>query len=164
MCIVGDPGVGKTSFLLKYSRNVFHENYMPTLGSGFVLKEEKLNGTKIVFNLYLWDIGGDDSFIHLRPYYIRGSKGAFICFDLTKEKGFKSVDKWLKVIRKIESKNIPIIVVGTKLDGEQKVNDKIVQIYCENKNLIYMKTSSKDGTNIRETVVKMMELLVDSMS
>ena len=54
--VIGDEGVGKTSLILRYVKNRFTEDYKPTLGADFAIKEFKLNGTNI--KIYLWDIGG----------------------------------------------------------------------------------------------------------
>ena len=38
---LGDTDVGKTSFILRYCKNSFHNNYIPTVGIDFMAKNIK---------------------------------------------------------------------------------------------------------------------------
>jgi Ras-related protein Rab-7L1 len=61
--VIGDPTVGKTSFVQRYVQNSFKKNYKGTVGVDFALKIVKLSETQTV-RLQLWDIAGK-SFIIL---------------------------------------------------------------------------------------------------
>ena len=43
MLIIGDTNVGKTSIMTRLVRNEFDEYTMPTLGTGFKMKDIKFN-------------------------------------------------------------------------------------------------------------------------
>lgn len=55
--VIGDPTVGKTSFVQRYVQNSFNKNYKGTVGVDFALKIVKLSETQTV-RLQLWDIAG----------------------------------------------------------------------------------------------------------
>ncbi len=159
VCVVGDQEVGKTSLLLKYSKNTFQENYKPTIGADFIIKEEKLsNGDE--FHLYLWDLAGHPSFAILRQYYMHGANGALICFDLNNPATFTTCENWLKDVFRIKPQKIPVILVGTKGDIEQKVKQEDIDNFCKEHGVIYMKTSSKAGENVRELFMRMIDLIM----
>jgi small GTP-binding protein len=161
VCVVGDTTVGKTSLLLKYSKNTFIENYKPTLGADFVIKEEKLNDDD-QFHLYLWDLAGNPSFAILRQYYMHGANGAIVCFDLGNLATFESVNNWLKDVYRIRPQKIPVILVGTKADIEQVVPDEDIEAFCsEHEDIPFMKTSSKDGTNVREVFLEIIRMIME---
>jgi len=55
--VIGDPTVGKTSFVQRYVQNSFKNDYKGTVGVDFALKIIKLSETQTV-RLQLWDIAG----------------------------------------------------------------------------------------------------------
>jgi small GTP-binding protein len=157
--ISGDQEVGKTSLILKYSRNTFTESYKPTIGADFIIKEEKLaNGDE--FHLYLWDLAGHPSFAILRQYYMHGANGALICFDLNNPATFATIENWLKDVLRIKPQKIPIIIVGMKSDIEQKVPQEDIDAFCKEHGVIFMKTSSKQSENVKELFMRMIDLIM----
>ena len=158
--VVGDGAVGKTSLLLKYSKNTFFDNYKPTLGADFIIKEEKLDNDD-QFHLYLWDLAGNPSFAILRSYYMHGANGALVCFDVNNPKSFESVSNWIADVYRIRSSSTPIIIVGTKSDIEQKISEEEIKKLCDEKKVPYMATSAKEGKNVREVFLKIISMIMD---
>jgi Ras-related protein Rab-7L1 len=58
--IIGDPTVGKTSFVQRYVQNLYRKDYKGTVGVDFALKVVKWSETQTV-KLQLWDIAGKRS-------------------------------------------------------------------------------------------------------
>jgi small GTP-binding protein len=57
--IIGDPTVGKTSFVQRYVQNSYKRDYKGTVGVDFALKTVKWSETHTV-KLQLWDIAGKE--------------------------------------------------------------------------------------------------------
>ena len=55
--LIGDPGVGKTSFVQRYTNNMFRTDYKGTVGVDFALKILTLDKDTVI-KLQLWDIAG----------------------------------------------------------------------------------------------------------
>lgn len=55
--VVGDPTVGKTSFVQRYVQNSYKKDYKGTVGVDFALKVVKWSETQNV-KLQLWDVAG----------------------------------------------------------------------------------------------------------
>jgi hypothetical protein len=55
--IIGDPTVGKTSFVQRYVQNSYKRDYKGTVGVDFALKVVKWSDTHTA-KLQLWDIAG----------------------------------------------------------------------------------------------------------
>lgn len=55
--LIGDPSVGKTSFVQRYINNDFRLDYKGTVGVDFALKVIHLTNDLVV-KLQLWDIAG----------------------------------------------------------------------------------------------------------
>lgn len=59
--IIGDPTVGKTSFVQRYVQGSFRRDYKGTVGVDFALKILKWSDTETI-KLQLWDIAGNNFF------------------------------------------------------------------------------------------------------
>lgn len=57
--IIGDPTVGKTSFVQRYVQDSFRRDYKGTVGVDFALKILKWSDSETI-KLQLWDIAGCD--------------------------------------------------------------------------------------------------------
>ena len=55
--IIGDPGVGKTSFIRRYVQNAYRPDYKATIGVDFALKIVRWADNQTI-KLQLWDIAG----------------------------------------------------------------------------------------------------------
>jgi len=61
--VVGDVATGKTSFIQRYCRGDFSEDYDATIGVDFALKT--LSVRDATMRMQLWDIAGQERFAHL---------------------------------------------------------------------------------------------------
>ncbi|CDQ59618.1 unnamed protein product [Oncorhynchus mykiss] len=83
--VIGERGVGKTSFITRYVNMPFKEEYKASIGVDFALKTIEWDN-KTVVRLQLWDIAGKPN-IGLRNMsrvYYKEAMGAFVVFDTTK--------------------------------------------------------------------------------
>ena len=60
--IIGDPTVGKTSFVQRYVQDTFKRDYKGTVGVDFALKILRWSDTQTV-KLQLWDIAGRKKYV-----------------------------------------------------------------------------------------------------
>ena len=79
--VIGNSGVGKTSFVNKWTKSTFNDTSNSTIGSEFVYKIFENNGT--IYNVQLWDIAGQDKNIMVTKYFARDSHGCIIMSDAT---------------------------------------------------------------------------------
>jgi GTPase SAR1 family protein len=106
------------------------------------VKEVDVDGVLFNFKGQIWVISTDqEKYKFLRPTYYRGSKGAIIAFDLKSEEHFKKLPPLLDVFKtSIESKNIPILLVGYRREAidKQAVSLKEINEFTSKYNLYYM--------------------------
>jgi len=50
--------------------------------------------------MHIWDTGGHERFRSMINMYYRDAVGAIICYDLTNEHTFKSVEYWVNEMKK----------------------------------------------------------------
>ena len=79
--VIGNSGVGKTSFVNKWTNNEFNDSTNTTIGSDFGHKIFENNGT--IYNIQLWDIAGQDKNIMVTKIFARDSHGCIIMSDAT---------------------------------------------------------------------------------
>lgn len=54
--IIGDSSVGKSNLLLRFSDNIFHDTFLPTIGVDFKIKNISVYDKSIKLNI--WDTAG----------------------------------------------------------------------------------------------------------
>ena len=79
--LVGDGGVGKTTFVKRHLTGEFEKKYVATIGVEVHAMPFDTNRGRLIFNV--WDTAGQEKFGGLRDgYYIQG-QCAIIMFDVT---------------------------------------------------------------------------------
>jgi small GTP-binding protein len=172
--VIGDPAVGKTTLVKKYTTGSFQKDYISTLGAQFSNYEEKIEGKQI--KLFIWDIAGQQTFEIMRRKFYNGSSGAIIVFSHAPEemKTFSNLEKWLKELREFCG-DIPIALFGNKIDlinerdlatNVDEINsDFNVEQFQEEHNLIgYFKTSALTGQGVIEAFQKLVRELYFKVS
>lgn len=56
LLIIGDSSVGKSNLLLRFTDNVFHDAFLPTIGVDFKIQTVNIGNKKIKLNI--WDTAG----------------------------------------------------------------------------------------------------------
>jgi GTP-binding nuclear protein Ran len=147
LVLVGDGGVGKTTFVKRYRTGEFEKKYVPTLGAEVHPMPFTTNAGKIVFNV--WDTAGQEKFAGLRDgYYIEAQCG-IIMFDVTSRITYKNVPNWHRDLIRV-CDHIPIVLVGNKADvKERKVKTRSINFHRK-KNLQYYDISAKSNYNFEK--------------
>ncbi len=161
--LCGNPSVGKTSLLARYVDGKFHEDYTPTIGANFLIKEIDLS--EIVdklqlenpelrndikekgFKLYFWDIGGQKDKIFSTEYYFVQAVGAMIVFNLNDLTSFQGINFWISKLKEL-SGDVPYILVGNKKDLDRNVDKSLIEAEVKKLGIEYFETSAKLNENV----------------
>ncbi|XP_021912816.1 ras-related protein Rab-7L1-like [Zootermopsis nevadensis] len=162
--VVGDPTVGKTSFVQRYVQNSYKKDYKGTVGVDFALKVVKWSETQTV-KLQLWDVAGQERFTWMTRVYYKDSRGCVIMFDLTNRNSFVNTVKWKRDVdskcRLPDGSPIPCLLLANKCDLRQRQVDQleIEEFYKEFNFIGWTETSAKEGLMVNDA----MKFLVDVM-
>merc|ERR1712042_136218 len=155
--LVGDGGVGKTTFVKRHLTGEFEKKYVATLGVEVHPLVFHTNRGKIQFNV--WDTAGQEKFGGLRDgYYIQG-QCAILMFDVTSRVTYKNVPNWHRDLARV-CENIPIVIVGNKVDiKDRKVKAKAITFHRK-KNLQYYDISAKSNYNFEKPFLYLARKLI----
>ena len=162
--ILGDPRVGKTSLRLRYLGKGFQKEYISTIGADFAVANYKDSFVQI------WDLAGEYHFSKfVRPMFL-GAQGVMIAFDLTNEQSMQNIPKWIENFHQIEPQDIPIVIIGNKVDlrdntpftirtskAEEFVKDLSIQSSDE---IEYVETSALTGANIQNAFNTLVDRII----
>ena len=113
ICLIGEAGCGKTTYVSRLFKDTFREEYVPTLGvEVFPFMVETSIGS-VTFNL--WDTAGDERFKGLGDRYYGSADAAIIFFDATSETSYNAIQTHIASFRRV-CPNAPIVVVANKMD------------------------------------------------
>tara|TARA_B100001093_G_C26396225_1_gene829289 strand:- start:40 stop:693 length:654 start_codon:yes stop_codon:yes gene_type:complete len=153
--IIGNTCVGKSSLLLKYTRDIYTSYYEPTIGVDFgtkIVQVPNNDNQHIPIKLQLWDTAGQERFRTITQSYYKGTCGVIVVFDLTNKESFKSIENWFKEIDDFCEPDISIILIGNKCDLKELrvVTDEEIENIIKHYNVKYFETSALelDSTSI----------------
>lgn len=145
--VIGDPTVGKTSLMLRYTQKTFRELYIPTVGVQVSIKTVNIDNHLCALNI--WDIAGQQKFSNIRRLFYEGSDAIIIVFDITDEQSFINSSNWYKDYLSINNKKFGALI-GNKIDLENKrvILEEWGKTLSEKMGFEYFETSAKNGRNI----------------
>lgn len=151
--VIGDSGVGKTNIISRFTTDYFNINNKATIGVEFGHREVKQSDGTVI-KLQIWDTAGQERFRAITNAYYRGAVGAIIVFDITKILTFKNVDRWLNEMKRFLSNNIPVLLLGNKVDLKylREISTESAVTFAQKHGFIYMETSALNGDNIQEAI------------
>ena len=162
LLIIGDSLVGKTSILTRFSQNKFSLGYLSTIGVDYFSKEVIINERKIYVKI--WDTAGHERFRTLTQSFFKKGQGLIIVYDVSSQESFENLQYWIEEIHThaIDSKNIPCIILGNKIDIIERVVDKEkAEEYAKSSNYKYFEVSAKTGEGIDNSIKYLIQKVIE---
>jgi len=148
--LLGEPGVGKTSLILRFVKNVYGDEYLKTVGTNVYTKKVSVTGLEM--KLIIHDIMGESGFQSVREIAFKESTGAIAVADCTrKETLYKLIDKWLPKYRESAFDDAPVLLAVNKTDLEKQeiTRDEVEDDMHQHFDNIFF-TSAKAGENVED--------------
>ena len=164
LILVGDSEVGKSTILLNYTENYFCEEMVATIGLENKVKTINIRGLKA--KLQIWDTAGQEKFSSLTKGFFRNTDGILLVFDLTNNKSFNNIKKWINEVENNSDHKTKKILVGNKVDMKDniQVSKNDIDNLCKKKKIKYIEVSGKNNTNVNEAFETLVNLIIDKKS
>lgn len=158
ICVFGDYNTGKTSFLNFLQNYNYVRHYEPTIGVEYSTKIFELKDKKKV-KVTFWDCAGQERFHCVTKNFFENVTGGLLFYDVSCKESYNNVLKWSIRFRNCNDKNIPIVLVGNKIDKKRVISRNDACTLATDLNLYYIETSVKKKMNMLNTL----ELLIDNI-
>ncbi|KAJ1463266.1 P-loop containing nucleoside triphosphate hydrolase protein [Pelagophyceae sp. CCMP2097] len=157
--LLGDFGVGKTSFCLRLAQGTFKQETTATLGvAQFAYDVVDWLATH---RLDVWDTAGQERYRSLDTMrlYLRGAEAAVVLFDVTSQRTFEAAKLLVRQLRDdVEvGPDFVISLVANKCDITTAAHVPAAEIdsFVFGHGLLAARTSCKTGDNVRDAVVQL---------
>ncbi|CAG5984037.1 unnamed protein product [Menidia menidia] len=159
--LIGDSGVGKSSFMYRYVNHRFTNMYRATIGTDFLSKMITLDGEPI--SLQIWDTAGTERFQSLGMPLYRGTHCCMLVFDVASSASFCSLDGWRQEFlvqgEPEDPAGFPFVVLGNKTDlSNREVSRRKALQWCKEIGADYFEGSAKEDLDIEKPFLRAAEL------
>ena len=159
--LVGDTCVGKSCILVRFSDDVFVDNYVTTIGVDFRFKTLIVNNK--IAKIQIWDTAGQERYRSITTAYYRGAAAIIIVCDMTNRDSFYNINNWIEEVSKYIDQDIDKFVLMNKSDltSERKIDSDEVSKFEKEKGIKIMEVSAKTGQGIEKAFVYIIEKLMN---
>ena len=165
--VIGTSGTGKTSFVNKWTKNIFSETYKATIVSEFGFKifeyEQKL------YRIQLWDLAGQDKNAMITKIFAKDAHGVIVLCDATNRLTREETTKWKNSVDEcatfLDGGRIPCILVENKIDllSDNSDDGDLTQFSEKNDFIGCFRASAKTGENINESMEFLIKNIIKRM-
>ncbi|XP_072027073.1 ras-related protein Rab-10-like isoform X2 [Amphiura filiformis] len=157
--VIGDSDVGKSATVARFVTNTdpTMRPYHATIGIDFKIKTVELQGKKI--KLQIWDTAGQERFHTITTSYYRGAMGIMLVYDITQEKTFDNIAKWLRNIQEHANEDVEKMLLGNKCDMEDKrmISKERGEAISRENGIKFLETSAKANINVEKAFMTLAE-------
>ena len=168
LSIIGDSSVGKSNFLFKFIEGQFSPLHVATIGFDYKSRIITLPNLKKKVKLQIWDTAGQEKYMSVNKNLFQRVQGVILMYDITNRETFERLNVWLNIIKQMTN-DIPIILVGNKLDLENSENEGRIIEYSEGEEFAkendfeFFEASAKNGTNVEKAFIAIAEKILKIM-
>ena len=152
VCVIGDPGVGKSMILKSLSlggEQVPIEQF-PLTTTGVDITQHRITAGDYPCCLNIWDTVGQERFSAISSGYLRNAHIVLVVYDVTDANSFDSVPKWIEKARNEADPRVLLMLVGNKvdLDDMRQVGQSNANEFAKLKKMEFFECSAFKGRNI----------------
>lgn len=153
ICLLGDFAVGKTSLVRRFVHNRFDDQYISTIGVKVSRKTVILprDPDIVEVKLMVWDLAGSQEFSDIAASYLRGSSGAILVCDMTRQETLANLARYVENLHTVMP-GAHLVVAANKMDLTQEHQLQVEQViaYAKQLGAPYFLTSAKAGEQVEQ--------------
>ena len=148
ICMMGAPGVGKTSLVRRFVDSVFSDKYLSTIGVKIDRKAIEIGEDTL--NLMLWDLQGEERYQWVRLQYLRGAAGYILVADGTRPETLETAIG-LQENAAGREEQLPFVLCLNKADlWSQWAISATQQDWLKEKGWTVLQTSARSGDGVED--------------
>ncbi|XP_036425561.1 titin homolog [Colossoma macropomum] len=157
--MVGNCGVGKTSFIRRFQSGLFSKDYGSTIGVDTFVQTITLGNRTV--KLHIWDTAGQERYHSITRQVFHKAQGLLLMYDITSSQSFCAVRNWISQIQERAPADVTMMLLGNKNDSaEREVQLKEGEDLSREYNIHFMECSAATGENVSESMKSLAWLLV----
>ena len=135
-----------------------------TLGVEFTSKNIRVD--KHEFKIQIWDTAGQENFRSITRAYYKNSCCAFLVYDITNRESFFNIHTWMEECKAQSPKSILMVLIGNKVDLEEKrkVSKVEGEEFAKNNGLIFFETSALNDIEIDNSFYESAKIISDNLN
>ena len=153
--VVGDSGVGKSCLTIKATKNIYEDNYTPTVGFEFFTFNIRIGDKNI--KLQIWDTCGQEAYRSLITSFYRNSSLAVLVYSIDNRITYVNIESWLNEIKSQANPEIKIFLIGNKTDlaDQRQIPIELAQQFSKDHSFhFFIETSAKTGFNAQNVFIQ----------
>jgi Rab family protein len=160
--LVGEAAVGKTHLLSRYIKGTLPKNPTSTIGVEFATRTVPLE-TGGTVKAQIWDTAGQERYRAITSAHYRRAVGALLVYDITNEKSFQAVKRWMEELRDHAEPDIVIMLVGNKIDlcdrnpEARKIPRDVGEKFAKEHGLMFHETSAITIVKVKEAFEELLQ-------
>ena len=161
LMLLGSSSVGKTSFIIRYTENIFQELRLSTFGIDFMTKIIVFKGKQ--YKLIFYDTSGQEKYKSMAVNMIKNSDCILMMYDITDKKSYDSINEWMKSVKEAKGDDCPMILLGNKMDleDEREITEEEGINLANEFGIEFFETSNKNNINIKEAIDSILNTLIE---
>lgn len=167
LILIGEVGVGKTTFAMKSESGLFIPDLQQTIGTSIhshscsTAHEGESPSSSVKF--VIWDTACSDKYFAPSPMFYRNADAALIMYDVTSAVSLqKAKDFWIERVQHFTPDHTLMALVGHKcdLEGLRQVSTVQGHELADREGLEFFETSAKIDLSVNALFLRLSELLL----
>ena len=160
LAILGDTGVGKTSFSNRFTQNSFNRTEKPTIGAEYFQKIYYYNNQSVKLDIY--GTSGNEKYKKISKYLYKDARSIILMYKINDKKTFNNLKHYLDNIKQYSVENPIIYIVGnySDLKESRQVDKEDLINLAKEEGLKYFEISCKTGMGVNEVIMELTKEIV----
>ena len=155
LVFLGDPGVGKTCVISRFTKGSFDGNVASTMGANYTSKTVEVP-----------ELGESlqEKYRSLTRIFFQGAKLAILVYDITRKDSFENLKNvWLKELKEHADPDVVMGIAGNKSDlyENEEVSEQEAREFAKSIGAVFSLTSAQNNSGINELFKNLVKKYLD---